>query len=100
MYKIGYDRLTKYFSQQFQYSPDDNISNAVASHRPTFVRQITQKYDEYGETRNYGTDSMLLDNNALKQQYECLNPCGLGIFSIAKRVMNSSDVITSVFKKK
>lgn len=76
-YEIDSRTLSSYLRANFPYDdpiygPDD-VSIALANHRIVFLRQITRKYDDFGETKSYGYDSMIVDSNLLKHVYECLS---------------------------
>ncbi len=102
-YEIDSRRLSSYLQANFPYhdplyGPDD-MWIALVNHRVVFLRQITRRDNDSGET--YGEDSMIVDYNPLKHTYEYLNPVGeMSIGSVpAYNVHHEVDAKVYIFKK-
>ena len=100
-YLISSQQLLEHFGTS-RWDPTSDMEMALATRKIVHIRIIDQKYDEWGEVRNYGSDYMLVDYNSLRHVFEYLSSYSLSIGKIPENDVkydSGEKVLTNVFKK-
>lgn len=84
-YEIDDKTLSEYIRKNFYYATTDKVEQGLADHKTVLLRKVTKVIEDDYVIKKYGYDVMAVDYDAMKHNYECIDPIGPSVISISKK---------------